>query len=74
MTSSYHHKSNGQVEACIKFVKYMIKKCRETDDDVHFALLQVRLTPIGAGLTSQATLLFSRPISALLPHKLAESQ
>ena len=23
--SSYHHKSNGQVEACIKFAKYTIK-------------------------------------------------
>ena len=25
ITSSYHHQSNGQVEACIKFVKHTIK-------------------------------------------------
>ena len=27
MTTSYHHHCNGQVEACIKFVKCPIKKC-----------------------------------------------
>ena len=26
-SSSYHHQSNGQVEACIKFVKHTRKKC-----------------------------------------------
>ena len=25
VSSSYHHQSNGQGEACIKFVKYMLK-------------------------------------------------
>ena len=28
VSSSYHHQSNGQVEACIKFIKCTIKKLR----------------------------------------------
>ena len=34
--------------------------------DVHFALLEVRSTLVGAGLLSPATILFNRPIRALL--------
>ena len=40
--SLYHHQSNGQVEACIKFVKCTIKKCRSNNIDVKFALLHIR--------------------------------
>ena len=29
-SSSYHHQSNGQVEACIKLVKHTLKKCFES--------------------------------------------
>ena len=58
ITSSYHHHSNGQVEACIKFVKCAIKKCFHNNDGVNLALLQMILTPIGAGLPSYAILLF----------------
>ena len=38
---AYHYKSNGQVEACIKFVKHTLKKCFDTKDDPHIALLQI---------------------------------
>ena len=56
MTLSYHHQS-----------KHTIKKCIDTNNDVILALLQIRLMPIGAGLSSPAMLLFIRPIRGLLP-------
>ena len=40
-SSSYHHQSDEQVEACIKFVKHTLKKCFDTKDDPHIALLQI---------------------------------
>ena len=60
--SSYHHQSNRQVEACIKF-----KKCRQNNNDGNFALLQIRSTPVGTGIPSPAMLLLNRPIRVLLP-------
>ena len=45
-SSSYQHQSNGQVEAHIKFVKCTMKKCIETNDDIHIALLQRRANPL----------------------------
>ena len=68
MTSSYQHHSNGQVEACIKFVKHTIKKYRQTNNDVHFALFQIRSTLVSTGLPSSAIMLFNKPIRTLLPH------
>ena len=62
------------MEVCTKFLKCTIKKCRQTDSDihfsllpsgVHFSLLQVRSTSVGAGLPSPAMMLFNRPIRAL---------
>ena len=38
---SYHQHSNGQVEACIKFISQALKKCSNTDSDTHIALLQI---------------------------------
>ena len=38
-SSSYHHQNNGQVEACIKFVKHTLKKCFDSRSDPHIALL-----------------------------------
>ena len=64
VTFSYHHQSNGQVQACITFVKHT-KKCRQTNNNVHFALLQIRSTPVSAGLPSPAKMLFNKPIRAL---------
>ena len=34
ITSSYHHHSNGQVDACIKFVKCTITKCLDTNRNI----------------------------------------
>ena len=49
-----------------KVVKSTIKKCRRTNKNVHFALLQIRSTPVGAVLPSSAVLLFNMSIRALL--------
>ena len=61
-SSSYYHQSNGQVEACVKFMKCTMKKCIENNDDIHIALLQIRAMPLEPGLPSQARLLFNHPI------------
>ena len=53
--------------AHITFLKCTIMKCIQNNNDVNFALLQIRSLPIGAGIPSPATLLFYRPIRALLP-------
>ena len=38
-SSVYHHQSNSQVEACIKFIKCMFKKCANSGSDINMALL-----------------------------------
>ena len=40
-SSSYHHQSNGQVEACIKLVKHILMKSFDTKGDPNIALLQI---------------------------------
>ena len=65
--SSYHHQSNGQIEACIKFVKCTLKKCLDSKGDPHIALLQICMTPLGPGLPSQVTMLFNCPIGGIMP-------
>ena len=66
VSSSYHHLSNGQVEIYIKLIKNVIK-CVDTNSDIYIALLQIRATPLGAGLPSTATLLFKHPIRGMMP-------
>ena len=70
--SAYHHQSNRQVEACIKFIKWTFKKCAKSSRDINMALLQIDTTPLGPGLPSPATLLFNRQvwgIMSVLDHK-----
>ena len=66
-SSSDHHQSNGQVEACIKFVKCTLKKWFDSRSDLHIALLQIQMTPLGQGLPSPATMLFNCPIRGIMP-------
>ena len=47
ISSAYHHQSNGQVEACIKFIKCTFKKCADSGRDINMALLQIHMTPLG---------------------------
>ena len=42
-------------------------KLFDNNNDINLTLLQIGLMPIGTGLPSPATLLFNRPIRALLP-------
>ena len=37
ISSVYHHQSNGQVEACIKFIKCTFKKCADSGRDINVA-------------------------------------
>ena len=39
ISSSYHHQSNRQVEACIKFEKHILKKCFDSKGDPHIVLM-----------------------------------
>ena len=57
---AYHHQSNGQVKACIKFIKSTFKKYANSGWDINMALLQIHTTPLGHGLPNLATLMFNR--------------
>ena len=67
VSSAYHHQSNGQVKACIKFIKCMVIKCANSGVDINMALSQICTTPLGQGLPSQATLLFNQPVCGIMP-------
>ena len=44
-----------------------MKKCIETNEDIHVALLQIRPTPLKPGLPTSATLIFNCPIWGIMP-------
>ena len=48
ITSSFHHQSNSQVEACIKFEKHFIRNCFYINNDINITLLLIRSMPLGA--------------------------
>ena len=60
-SSAYHCQSNGQVKACIKFIKQTLGR------DINMALLQIHTTPLGPGLLSLATLLYNRQVQGFMP-------
>ena len=64
---AYHHQSNGQVEACIKFIKCTFKKCADSGSDIIMALLQICTMLLGLGLLSLATLTFNRQVQGIIP-------
>ena len=47
VSSSYQHPSNVQEEACIKFVKQVMKKLYDINADVNLALLQMKSVLVG---------------------------
>ena len=59
---AYHHQSNGQVEAYIKFIKHTFKKWAESGRDKNIALLHICTMPIGQGLPSPVILMFNRQV------------
>ena len=44
ISSSCHHKCNGHIEVCIKFIRRIQMKCFDTNADTYLVLLQVRST------------------------------
>ena len=62
--SAYHHQSNRQVEASIKC---MFMKCADSGRDINMALFQICMMPLGQGLLSLATLMFSRQVCGIMP-------
>ena len=59
-SSSHHHQSNGQVEACLKLINQALK-CFDTKSDPCIALLQIRSTQKGQGCQ------VSYPIRGIIP-------
>ena len=47
--------------------KACTEKCFDIKWDPHIALLQIRMTPLGLGLPSPATMLFNHPIRGIMP-------
>ena len=64
---AYHHQTNRQVDACIKFIKCTFKKCVESGRYKNIALLHICTMPIGQGLQSLATLMFNRQVQGIMP-------
>ena len=67
VSSAYHHQSNGQVEAYIKFIKCTFKKCTESGRNRNIALLHICTMSIGQGLLSLATLMCNRQVQGIMP-------
>ena len=67
VSSAYHHQSNAQVKACIKFIKHTFKKCANLGRDINMALLQICTTLLGQDLPSPATLMFNRQVHCIMP-------
>ena len=65
-SSARYHKSNGQVERAIAFVKNIIRRCIG-NSSVDLALLQYRNMPLGKDVESPAAILMNRPLRTLLP-------
>ena len=61
-SSSYHHQSNGQVESCIKFVKWTLKKCFDTKGDPH----KIQMTPLGPVLPNLGIILLNHPSRGIM--------
>ena len=66
ITSSHHHQSNWQVEACIKFLMCIITNALTLIKTYIIALLQIYSVLKGAGLASPPTMLFNGLIRGLL--------
>ena len=64
---AYHHQSNGQVEACIKFIKCTFEICTDWGRDINMALLQICTMPLGQGLLNPATLMLNRQVLGIMP-------
>ena len=70
VTSSPHYaRSNGFIERHVKHIKPIIRKAKQSKDDIQLALLNVRATPLDANMPSPAEIMFGRAVNTLLPHR-----
>ena len=74
MTSSpTYPRSNGFVERQIQTVKHVMKKARQSGQDLDLALLCLRTTPIDSKLPSPAELLNGRKAQSMLLTKIVDT-
>ena len=66
-SSPRYAQSNGFIENVVGTVKKVLLKCYETRQDVDFALLNLRTTPIGPSQPSPAEILFGRLLNNTIP-------
>ena len=65
-SSPRYPRSNGLAERMVRTVKSLIKKCRQTGEDLLEAMLHLRATP-QADLPSPAEMMFGRKVKTTLP-------
>ena len=66
-SSPLHPQSYGLAEKAVQTVKSILKKCTDSGDDVHLALLDLRNTPRDAEIGSPMQRLMSRRAKTLIP-------
>ena len=65
-SSPYYPRSNGLSKSSVKTVKYMIKKCLDSNQDIKEGLMAIRNTPLPCK-SSPAELIYGRPLQERLP-------
>ena len=66
-SSSRYPQSNGMIEASVKHIKHLIRRCRHSKGDLYLALLDYRNTPLTTKLGSPAQLLMGRNLRTTVP-------
>lgn len=66
-SSPRYPRSNGFIERQVATVKGVIKKAKQSNEDINLALLRLRTTPLSAKLPSPAEMMFQRRIRDTLP-------
>lgn len=66
-SSPLHQQSNGLAEKAVQTVKDMIRKCRDSGDDIYLSLLELRNTPRDTETGSPMQRLMGRRGKTLIP-------
>ena len=66
-SSPLYSQSNGLAEKAVQTVKNLMKKCKESGDDVYLSLLDLRNTPRDEMIGSPMQRLMGRRAKTLLP-------
>ena len=68
-SSPRYPQSNGFIESMVKITKQILERCKQTNSDLHIAMLLYRATPLQSGRASPAELLSQRRYQTTLPIK-----